>query len=92
MGPSVKFVSHIIDDQWFIFKKKWGKFVSRKKARYGGEGFREGFGKRRHFFRFFWHPSLSFKYIFQQCLLNFDWLCMNSRQKIELQRQMQKEL
>ena len=57
MGPSVKFVSHIIDDQWFIFKIKGVNFFLDKRPRMrGGEGFRERFGKRRQFFRFFLAP------------------------------------
>ena len=49
MGPSVKFVSAIIDA---IFNKKWGLiFFTEKKTMRGGV--RGGYGKRPYFFPFF---------------------------------------
>ena len=60
VGPSVKFVSAIIDA---IFKKKLGvNFLFGKNAKPGEKGgVRGGFGKRPDFFRFFFFlpPSLT---------------------------------
>ena len=58
VGPSVKFVSAIIDA---IFKKKGGKFFVRKKMpNWGGRGSEGGLAKDHTFSGFFFvHPSLA---------------------------------
>ena len=54
MGPSVKFVSHIIDDQWFIFKIKGVNFfLDKRPGMGGGKGSEKGLAKGDNFSVFF---------------------------------------
>ena len=53
MGPSVKFVSHIIDDQWFIFKIKGVNFFLDKRPGMGGGRVPRRVWQKAPFFPFF---------------------------------------
>ena len=56
MGPSVKLVS---PNKGLISKKKMGvNFFLKKDHTRVGRGVQGGFGKRPHFFTFFWNHSL----------------------------------